>query len=79
MWVAIHKCMEAVLGISLYRYLYPKLTKTICLSIVSYVFSSTKLEKKSMERVLSGSGGEGGRIGGGEGGGGRSPKQCIHM
>jgi hypothetical protein len=28
MWVAIHKCMEAMLGISLYSYLYLKLTKT---------------------------------------------------
>jgi hypothetical protein len=33
MWVAIHKCMEATLGISLYsKNLYFKLTKTLCLS-----------------------------------------------
>jgi hypothetical protein len=32
MWVAIHKCMEAMLGISLCSYLYSKLAKTICLS-----------------------------------------------
>jgi hypothetical protein len=32
MCVAIHKCMEAMLGISLYSYLYPKLAKRICLS-----------------------------------------------
>jgi hypothetical protein len=34
--------MEAILGISLYTYLYPKLAKTICLSY--YVFSSIKSE-----------------------------------
>jgi hypothetical protein len=28
-WVAIHKCMEATLGISLYSYLYLKLSKTL--------------------------------------------------
>jgi hypothetical protein len=32
MWVTIHKCMEATLGISLHRYLYLKLSKTLCLS-----------------------------------------------
>jgi hypothetical protein len=31
MWVAIHKCMEAMLGISLYSYLYLKLAKLLCL------------------------------------------------
>jgi hypothetical protein len=41
MWVAIHRCMEAMLGISLYSYLYLKLAKTLCL-IISYVFSLTK-------------------------------------
>jgi hypothetical protein len=51
MWVAIHKCMEATVGISLYNYLYLKLAKIICLS----VFSSTKSEKKRAEWVLPGS------------------------
>jgi hypothetical protein len=32
MWVAIHKCMEATLEISLYSYLYPKLAKMLCLT-----------------------------------------------
>jgi hypothetical protein len=31
MWVAIHTCMEAMLGISLYSCLYLKLAKTLCL------------------------------------------------
>jgi hypothetical protein len=52
MWVAIHKCMEVMLGISLYGYLYPKLAKILCL-IISY-FSSTKLEKR-VEQDLPGS------------------------
>jgi hypothetical protein len=30
MWVVIYMCMEAMFGISLYSYLYPKLAKTIC-------------------------------------------------
>jgi hypothetical protein len=42
--------MEAMLGISLYNYLYPKLAKMICLS---YVFSSTKSEKRA-EQILPG-------------------------
>jgi hypothetical protein len=32
MWVAVYMCMEAILGISLYSYLYLKLAKTLCLS-----------------------------------------------
>jgi hypothetical protein len=32
MWIAIHKCMEPMLEISLYSYVYLKLAKTICLS-----------------------------------------------
>jgi hypothetical protein len=68
MWVAIHKCMEATLGISLYSYLYFKLAKCyVCL--ISYVFSSTKLEKRA-EQVLPGSWGVSGE---------RWHKQCMHM
>jgi hypothetical protein len=32
MWVAIYRCVEAMLGISLYSYLYLKLAKMLCLS-----------------------------------------------
>jgi hypothetical protein len=32
MWVSINKCMEAMLGTSLYSYLYLKLAKMLCLS-----------------------------------------------
>jgi hypothetical protein len=43
MWVAIHKCMEATLGISLYRYLYPRLAKTLCLSYYLLCFLFNKI------------------------------------
>jgi hypothetical protein len=58
-WVAIYKYMEAMLGIFLYSYLYLKLAKTLCLSIISYVFSSIKSENKRAEWVLSRSRGSG--------------------
>jgi hypothetical protein len=56
MWVAIHKCMEATLGISLYSYLYLKLAKWYIFLIIFFVFSSTKLENKRAKQVLPGSG-----------------------
>jgi hypothetical protein len=48
-WVAIHKCLEAMLGISLYSYLYPKLTKTICLSyyLLCFLFNKIKEEGRT--------------------------------
>jgi hypothetical protein len=64
MWIAIHMCMEAMLGICLYSYLYPKLAKNNVFLIISYVFSSTKSEKRA-EQVLPASRGLGsGRSGG---------------
>jgi hypothetical protein len=41
MWVAIHMCMEAMLGMSLYSYLYLKVAKTLCLSyyLVCFLFN----------------------------------------
>jgi hypothetical protein len=61
-WVVICMCMEAMLRISLYSFLYLKLAKTLCLLILTYVFSSTKSENKRSEQVLTRSG----RRGGGE-------------
>jgi hypothetical protein len=58
MWVVIHMCMEATLGISLYSYLYLKLAKMLCLSYYLLCFSSTKLENRA-EQVLPESKGEG--------------------
>jgi hypothetical protein len=49
MWVAIHMCMEAMLGISLYSYLYLTLAKYYVFLIISYVFSSTNSENKRAE------------------------------
>jgi hypothetical protein len=57
MWVVMHMCMEAILGSSLYSYLYLKLAKCYVSLIISYVFSSTKLENKRIEQVLLGRGG----------------------
>jgi hypothetical protein len=69
-WAAIHMRMEAMLGISLYSYLYLKPAKTLYIFIIiSYVFSSTKSEKRGRNRFYSEAGG----------GAGRWPKQCTHM
>jgi hypothetical protein len=43
MWIAMHKCMEAILGISLYSYLYPKLAKPLCLSYYLLCFLFNKM------------------------------------
>jgi hypothetical protein len=51
MWDAIHKCMEAMLGISLYSYLYLSLAKCYIFLIVSYVLSSTKSENKRVNKM----------------------------
>jgi hypothetical protein len=65
MWVAIHKCMEAMLGISLYSYLYLKLAETLCLPYYLYVFSLTKSVKRRVEQIQPGTGdGWRGKMGG---------------
>jgi hypothetical protein len=56
MWVEIHTCMEAMLGISLYSYLYLKLGKMIGLYyLLRFLFNS---ENKRAEQVLLRSGEE---------------------
>jgi hypothetical protein len=45
-WVAIHKCMEAKLRISLYSYLYPKLAKMLCLSYYLLCFLFNKIREE---------------------------------
>jgi hypothetical protein len=69
--------MKAMLGISLYSYLYLKLAKMLCL-IIAYVFSSIKLEKRA-EQVLPGSEGGGGNREGAGGRGEKWHKQCTHI
>jgi hypothetical protein len=46
MGVAIHKCMESMLGISLDIYLYPNLAKTICLSYYLLCFLFNKIREE---------------------------------
>jgi hypothetical protein len=60
MWVAIHMCMEATLGISLYSYLYLKLAKILCLSYYLLCFLFNKIGDKRAEQFLPGSGQWGG-------------------
>jgi hypothetical protein len=60
--VVIHLCMEAMLAISLYNYLYLKLAKHYVFLLIIYVFSSTKSENKNVEQVLPGGWGKGGGL-----------------
>jgi hypothetical protein len=46
MQVIIHKCREATLGISLYSYLYLKLSKMLCLSYYPLCFLFNKIEEE---------------------------------
>jgi hypothetical protein len=46
MWVAIHRCMEAMLKISLYSYFYLKLPKTLCLSYYILCFLFKKISEE---------------------------------
>jgi hypothetical protein len=79
MWALIHMCMEAMLGISLYSYLYLKIAKMLCLSYYFLCFLFKKLENKRAEQVLPGSKE---RLGERKGVGTRSErwlKQCMHI
>jgi hypothetical protein len=46
MWVSIHKYMEAMLGISLYSHLYPKLSKMIYISYYLLYFLFNKIREE---------------------------------
>jgi hypothetical protein len=81
MWIAIHKCMEAMLGISLYSYLHLKLAKTLCLSyyLLCYLFNNIREEGKTgsawrgQNRFLPW------RVRRVEGRGKSWPKQCMNI
>jgi hypothetical protein len=77
-WVVTHLYMEAILGISLYSYLYLTYQKRFVFLIIAYVFSSTKLEIRA-EQVLPGSEGSGKEreVAGDKGE--KWPKQCMHI
>jgi hypothetical protein len=70
MWVVIHKCIKAMLGICLYSCLYLKLAKTKCLSYYLPWFLFNKIGE---QECGTGSAPKLGREGG------RWQKQCIHM
>jgi hypothetical protein len=65
MWVAIHKCTEAMLGIALYSYLYSKLAKTLCLSysLLCFLFNKIREEGKTGSACFK-TGSFGQRVGG---------------
>jgi hypothetical protein len=44
MLVLVHKCMEAMLGIALYCYLYLKLAKTLFF-LLSFMFSPQEIQR----------------------------------
>jgi hypothetical protein len=46
MWVVIHMCMEAMLGISLYSYFYLKIAKTLCFCYYLLCFLFNKIGKE---------------------------------
>jgi hypothetical protein len=76
MWIVIHMCMEAMVGISLDSYLYLKLANMLCLSyyLLCFLFNKIGEEGKidsSWRREEVGKGGKGGEE--------RWPKQCIHI
>jgi hypothetical protein len=52
MWVVIHMCMEAIVGMALDICLYLKLSKCYVFLIISYGFSSPKSENKRAKQVL---------------------------
>jgi hypothetical protein len=60
MWVAIHKCMDAI-GISLYSYLYLKLAKILCLFYYLLFFLFNKIQEQEGETSSVQKGGGGGR------------------
>jgi hypothetical protein len=46
-WVVIHMCMEAMLGISVYTHLYLKFAKMLCLSYYFLCFLFNKIGEES--------------------------------
>jgi hypothetical protein len=55
--IATHKCMEAVIGITLYSYLELKLAKMLCLSYYLLCFLFNKIGEQRAEQVLPRRGG----------------------
>jgi hypothetical protein len=75
-WIVIHMCMEAMLGISLYSYLYLKLAKS--LNFLLFLMSSLQQNwRRGQIRVCLEARGVGER-GRGPGHGGEMA-QCMHI
>jgi hypothetical protein len=61
-WVVIHMCMEAMLGISLYSYPYLKLAQMLCLSYYCLCLLFNKIGKQGELRGKGGGRGPGGEM-----------------
>jgi hypothetical protein len=64
-WVVIHMCVEAILGISLYSYPYPKVANTLRLSYYSLCLLFNKIGEKGRTGSAWKQGGYGENGGGG--------------
>jgi hypothetical protein len=51
-WVVIHMCLEAILGISLYSYPYLNLEKMLCLSYYLLRFLFNKIGEEGRTATL---------------------------
>jgi hypothetical protein len=76
-WVVIHMCMEAMLGIFLYSYLYLKLAKTLCLSYYRLCLLLSKIGEEGGTSYAWMQGSWGGLWHGGSGE--RWLKQYVHI
>jgi hypothetical protein len=66
-WIVVHMCMEVMLGISLYSYLYLKLAKMLCLSyyLLCFLFNKIGEEGRKGSAWKQEGGGERKRVGDG--------------
>jgi hypothetical protein len=65
MWVVIHMCMEAMIGISPYSYLYLKLAKMSCLSyyyLLCFLFNTIGEEGRTGSAWKRGGWGQEGKV-----------------
>jgi hypothetical protein len=76
--VVIHICMETMLGISLYSYLYLKLAKMLCLSYYLLCFLFNKIGKEGIKGSAWKQGG-GEEEGEGEGGRGIDGPNNVYI
>jgi hypothetical protein len=75
MWVAIHMCMEAMLGIFLCSYLYLKLAKMLSYYLLRFLFNKIRKEGRTGSAWKPGVWGRGVWKAVGD----RWSKQCIHI